>query len=115
MLLWRVFKAGTQPRTVNVVTSRSKVEGVAYDVRMFAPVVGVPEDPVCGSANCINAPYWAHKYGLGPENVGENSREMMARHVSKRGGQFWTEVDWSKGKVFVRGEARLTTRGVVTI
>ncbi|HEX4308744.1 MAG TPA: PhzF family phenazine biosynthesis protein [Acidobacteriaceae bacterium] len=31
--------------------------------RYFAPVKGIPEDPVTGSAHCMLAPYWAQRLG----------------------------------------------------
>ncbi|MCC5577361.1 PhzF family phenazine biosynthesis protein [Microtetraspora sp. AC03309] len=34
-----------------------------YVSRFFAPRVGVPEDPVTGSAHCVLAPYWSAKLG----------------------------------------------------
>ncbi|KAJ7209288.1 hypothetical protein GGX14DRAFT_632599 [Mycena pura] len=50
------------PRTqILVVTSASRKEGIACETRIFAPVLGVPEDHVCGSAHCLNGPYWARK------------------------------------------------------
>ena len=45
--------------------------------RFFAPKVGIPEDPVCGSAHCELAPYWAARLG---------KQEMQARQISRRGG-----------------------------
>tara|TARA_R110002110_G_scaffold133783_1_gene316462 strand:+ start:71587 stop:72369 length:783 start_codon:yes stop_codon:yes gene_type:complete len=46
--------------------------------RFFAPRVGVPEDPVTGSAHCKLAPYWAQRLG---------KNRMNARQVSRRGGE----------------------------
>lgn len=37
--------------------------------RFFAPAVGVPEDPVTGSAHCCLGPFWAERLGK-PEVVG---------------------------------------------
>jgi predicted PhzF superfamily epimerase YddE/YHI9 len=31
--------------------------------RFFAPAVGVPEDPVTGSAHCCLSPYWTERLG----------------------------------------------------
>ena len=45
--------------------------------RFFAPKVGVPEDPVTGSAHCKLVPYWAGRLG---------KDELTARQVSRRGG-----------------------------
>lgn len=33
-------------------------DGYDFASRYFAPKVGIPEDPVCGSAHCRLAPYW---------------------------------------------------------
>lgn len=45
--------------------------------RFFAPVAGIDEDPVTGSAHCALAPYWANKLG---------GDELVGRQLSKRGG-----------------------------
>jgi PhzF family phenazine biosynthesis protein len=61
-----------------IVTADS--DGGDYDFvsRFFAPRVGVPEDPVTGSAHCKLAPYWS-------ERLGKN--EFIAYQASKRGGR----------------------------
>lgn len=46
--------------------------------RFFAPRLGIPEDPVTGSAHCTLAPYWAARLGKNP---------LSARQVSTRGGR----------------------------
>lgn len=48
--------------------------------RFFVPKVGVPEDPVTGSAHCTLIPYWAERLG---------KADLFARQISKRGGQLW--------------------------
>jgi PhzF family phenazine biosynthesis protein len=48
--------------------------------RFFVPKVGVPEDPVTGSAHCSLIPYWAERLG---------KTDLFARQISKRGGQLW--------------------------
>jgi PhzF family phenazine biosynthesis protein len=50
--------------------------------RFFAPAVGVPEDPVTGSAHCTLAPYWSKRLG---------KKSLFARQVSARGGELWCE------------------------
>jgi len=50
--------------------------------RFFAPAVGVPEDPVTGSAHCTLVPYWSQRLGR---------RRLFARQVSPRGGELWCE------------------------
>lgn len=51
--------------------------------RFFAPSIGVPEDPVTGSAHCALAPYWAQRLG---------KSSLHARQVSQRGGELWCTV-----------------------
>jgi PhzF family phenazine biosynthesis protein len=48
--------------------------------RFFAPAVGVPEDPVTGSAHCTLVPYWSQRLG---------KPRLFARQVSARGGELW--------------------------
>jgi PhzF family phenazine biosynthesis protein len=50
---------------------------VDFVSRFFAPKVGIPEDPVTGSAHCELAPYWAARLG---------KQELQAQQVSKRDG-----------------------------
>ncbi len=45
--------------------------------RFFAPNVGIPEDPVTGSAHCALAPYWADRFGR---------TDLVGAQLSRRGG-----------------------------
>ncbi len=67
---------------------------VDFVSRFFAPKFGIPEDPVTGSAHCELAPYWANKLG---KNI------LMARQVSKRGGNITCEV--KADRVILSGRA----------
>jgi PhzF family phenazine biosynthesis protein len=60
-----------------VVTAVATTPGFDFVSRFFAPAVGVPEDPVTGSAHCALAPYWASKLG---------KTEFLAYQASARGG-----------------------------
>lgn len=72
--------------------------------RFFAPRVGVPEDPVTGSAHCVLIPYWASVLG---------KKELHALQVSKRGGElFCRHVD---KRVRISGKATLYLEGTITI
>lgn len=53
-------------------------------IRVFAPKVGLPEDPVCGTAHRIIVPFWA-------ERLGRN--DLHSRHHSPRGGDLWCHLD----------------------
>lgn len=45
--------------------------------RFFAPAVGVPEDPVTGSAHCCLGPFWSERLG---------KEEVVGHQASARGG-----------------------------
>ena len=54
------------------------VESVHFYSRVFAPWIGVDEDPVCGSAHTQLAPFWSQKLSINGILVGQQ--------CSKRGG-----------------------------
>jgi predicted PhzF superfamily epimerase YddE/YHI9 len=60
-----------------IVTARSASPEFDFVSRFFAPAVGVPEDPVTGSAHCCLTPFWAKRLG---------KTEMTAFQASARGG-----------------------------
>jgi PhzF family phenazine biosynthesis protein len=84
------------------VTARGR--DVDFVSRFFAPRVGVPEDPVTGSAHCELAPYWAAR-------LGRNS--LRARQVSRRGGEVGCELNGARvtllgrAVTFMEGEIRI--------
>ena len=55
---------------------------VDFVSRVFAPKLGIPEDPVTGSAHCGLVPLWAERL---------NKTKLHARQVSGRGGQLSCE------------------------
>lgn len=70
--------------------------------RFFAPRVGVPEDPVTGSAHCVLTPYWAQRLG---------KTALLARQVSRRGGEIHCTLNG--GRVELAGQAVLFLRGEI--
>ncbi len=54
--------------------------GDDYDFvsRFFAPQLGIPEDPVTGSAHTVLTPYWSTRLG---------KSELTAKQISLRGGE----------------------------
>ena len=52
-------------------------DDVDFVSRFFAPMSGIDEDPVTGSAHCTLSPYWAQRL---------NKDELTARQISVRGG-----------------------------
>jgi predicted PhzF superfamily epimerase YddE/YHI9 len=84
------------------VTARGR--DVDFVSRFFAPRLGVPEDPVTGSAHCELAPYWAQRLG---------THTLRARQVSRRGGEVFCRVNGDRvtlagrAVTFMEGEIRL--------
>ncbi len=72
--------------------------------RFFAPKLGVPEDPVTGSAHCTLVPYWAARLGCD---------ELHARQVSARGGELWCALRGDR--VSVAGHAVAYLQGTIQI
>ena len=68
--------------------------------RYFAPNSGIDEDPVTGSAHCTIAPYWAEKL---------DKASLIARQVSKRGGDVYCEL--VDDRVLISGHACLYLKG----
>jgi PhzF family phenazine biosynthesis protein len=72
--------------------------------RFFAPAVGIPEDPVTGSAHCTLIPYWAEKLG---------KNELFARQISRRGGEVFCELQGDRVKI--GGSAVLYLKGEIYV
>lgn len=77
---------------------------VDFVSRFFAPAMGVPEDPVTGSAHCTLIPYWSRRLG---------KKEMRARQISPRTGELWVEDRLDR--VRMGGHAADYLRGVITV
>jgi predicted PhzF superfamily epimerase YddE/YHI9 len=90
----------------HVYVSAPGDEGYDFVDRVFAPGVGIPEDPATGSAHCAYAPYWSARLG---------KTELTALQASARGGYFtchWREAD---GRVDLVGTCRTFLRGEVEL
>ena len=80
--------------------ARPKSGGPDFIVRFFAPKLGIPEDPVTGSAYCSLGPYWSQKL---------NRKLLKAFQVSDRGGEIRIEV--KSRRVLLGGKAITILRG----
>ncbi|HWQ51852.1 MAG TPA: PhzF family phenazine biosynthesis protein, partial [Terriglobales bacterium] len=81
-------------------------QGRAYDCvsRSFAPKLGVPEDPVCGSGHCHIVPYFAGRLG---------KKELVACQASARGGILYCAADGDR--VRLAGRAALFSEAEIYI
>ena len=79
----------------------SHASSTAYDFvsRVFAPRLGINEDPVTGSAHCTLAPFWMTRL---------NKHELVAYQASARGGLLRLRLEGKR--VFLSGKAVITAR-----
>jgi PhzF family phenazine biosynthesis protein len=89
---------------VPVIATAPGAGGVDFVSRFFAPTLGVPEDPVTGSAHCALIPFWAERLG---------KTEMRAQQVSARGGELACKLRGDR--VDIGGKAVRYLRGTITI
>ncbi len=67
-----------------IITAPGDHEEFDFISRFFAPVLGVPEDPVTGSAHCCLSPFWAERLGR---------TELTGYQASRRGGYVRTVLN----------------------
>lgn len=70
--------------------------------RFFAPLAGVDEDPVTGSAHCCLSPFWTERLG---------SESLAGYQASARGGTVLVVL--AGDRVRLRGQAVTVMRGVL--
>lgn len=87
-------RVGELPTKGLIVTARADDAKFDFISRFFAPALGVNEDPVCGSAHCCLAPYWAERL---------EKRDLMAYQASARGGVLRLRLDGDR--VILGGQA----------
>ena len=83
-----------------IVTAQGESSDIV--IRVFAPAEDLPEDPVCGTAHRIIAPYWAKRLG---------KAKLHSRQLSKRGGDLWCDV--SGGTVTIAGQSVTALEGIL--
>ena len=81
-----------------IVTAKGKESD--FVSRFFAPGVGIPEDPVTGSAHTILIPFWSERLG---------KKSMVARQLSARSGTLYCEDIGER--VHISGRAALYLTG----
>ncbi len=72
--------------------------------RLFAPRIGIPEDPVTGATHCSLIPYWAERL---------EKQTLYARQLSKRGGELFCALDGERVKI--GGNAALYLKGEIYV
>ncbi|BGP19595.1 hypothetical protein JCM10213v2_007690 [Rhodosporidiobolus nylandii] len=86
--------------------------------RVFAPAVGINEDPVTGAAHTALCPFWLSGSSIsrlhGSDSV-HTSRTLKARQVSKRGGEMDCVLSEDVKRVELRGKARTIMKGEILL
>jgi predicted PhzF superfamily epimerase YddE/YHI9 len=78
--------------------------GADFVSRVFAPALGIDEDPATGAAHCTLTPYWAARLGR---------TRLLARQLSRRGGALHCEFHGER--VAIAGRARLYLEGTIAV
>jgi len=86
-----------------MITAKGNLYPADFVLRCFAPIAGINEDPVTGSAHCALTPLWSEKL---------NKLEMDSLQLSKRTGKLKTKMVENdrieiKGKAITVFEAKL--------
>jgi len=90
------------PHAVIVTAPGDDPAGAAIVSRVFGPAVGIPEDPVTGSAHCVLATWWSERLGT----------SFLAEQASPRGGTLHVTLDGDR--VRLAGSAVTVLRGELT-
>lgn len=85
---------GIEGRIQNATAAGSETDCVS---RSFCPKLSIPEDPVCGSAHCQIAAYWADQL---------NKQEIYAYQASRRGGYLHCTLQ-GNNRITISGEATI--------
>ena len=96
-------RLGTAKSSFNVkavcITARGS-HGYDFVSRMFAPWMGINEDPVTGSVHTVLTPYWSEKLG---------KNHLKAYQASDRGGELILGID--KQRAYITGSSVTVVKG----
>ncbi|XP_073690099.1 phenazine biosynthesis-like domain-containing protein [Garra rufa] len=97
----------TTGKIKSLIITLKGAERSGYDFysRVFAPWVGIPEDPVTGSAHTVLAGYWSEKL---------QKKKMLAYQCSRRGGEVKMEIR-NDGRLDIIGQAQIILQGTLKI
>ena len=84
-----------------ITASGKKVDFVS---RFFAPIAGIDEDPVTGSAHSQLIPFWSEKL---------NKKIMQAKQLSQRGGDIYCEQNGDR--VVMGGKCVFYMKGEINV
>lgn len=95
---------GSQVMAAIVTVSENGNSAFNAFSRFFAPLYGVDEDPVTGSAHTVLGPYWANRLG---------TDDLTMRQCGHRGGDVRVRIR-GNGRVDIGGPATTILQGHIT-
>lgn len=87
-----------------VITAKSNEDDIDFTSRLFAPQIGIDEDPVTGAIHCFLTPFWAKRL---------NKTSLNAYQASARGGELFCEL--KNDRVEITGNAVLYMQGKINV
>ena len=75
-----------------------------FAIRVFAPKLNLPEDPVCGTAHRIMVPFWAKQFGR---------KRLVSHQLSDRGGELYCRLE--NDAVVIAGRASVFLDGTISV
>lgn len=88
------------------ITADANSDEYDFVTRVFAPGVGIDEDPATGSAQCALGPYWVERLERSP---------VHCEQLSRRGAALTTHWQSGEGHVTVIGRCSTFSRGEITV
>jgi len=106
-----IFSKLAPKDVVILVTQRGDDVEETFKSRVFAPAVGILEDPVCGSAHSLVAKYWAERVKADAKDI----PDMLGRQVSARSGEVGVSLTVDGKTCQLRGRAVRVARGEIFV
>ena len=97
-----LFALSKHPYRCIIITARAQSDDFDFVSRVFAPSIGISEDPVTGAAHCSLGPYWAGKL---------NKTSLTAYQASRRGGM--VKIETGPERVLLSGKAVTVMQGKI--
>ncbi len=102
-----LLKIDTGDQVRGVIVTMQGPKGSKYDFisRYFAPWVGIPEDPVTGSAHTVLTPYWVQELDC--------KVNLFARQCSPRNGEL--KLSLKSDHIVVSGQGTIVLEGFIHV
>ena len=99
-----IAKIKTLTDTLGLAITARGTGGTDFVSRLFAPQIGIDEDPVTGAIHCLLIPYWGNILG---------KTTMHAKQLSTRGGDLLCAL--KDDRVEITGQAAIYMQGKIYV